>query len=251
MEGSYLDAIVAVGGLIRPSVAAIIILGLWFATGRTTLDRSARRRVTLSVGLPLAIWLIGSDIVGKLGVFSARPGILPIAVLGPIVVSLFLIVRSQKLAAVLDAIPTSWLIALQVYRIFGAAFLVQWARGLAPGAFALPAGVGDVMVGLAALVFALGAGPSGKITRTRAYAWNAFGILDLVVALTMGFLSAPGPLQLFGFDVPNRLGYPLVMIPAFAVPLSLILHGVSLWQLHRRANQTLRIAVRLQVADTL
>jgi hypothetical protein len=36
-------------------------------------------------------------------------------------------------------------------------------------------------------------------------------------------------------DVPNAAttSFPLVMIPAFAVPLSLILHGVSLWQLTR------------------
>jgi hypothetical protein len=27
------------------------------------------------------------------------------------------------------------------------------------------------------------------------------------------------------------------MTPAFAVPLSLILHGISLWQLRRRARQ--------------
>jgi len=28
------------------------------------------------------------------------------------------------------------------------------------------------------------------------------------------------------------------MVPAFAVPLSLILHGVSLWQLKRRAGRS-------------
>jgi len=29
-----------------------------------------------------------------------------------------------------------------------------------------------------------------------------------------------------------------VMIPAFGVPSSIILHGLSLWQLRRRARQT-------------
>jgi len=35
------------------------------------------------------------------------------------------------------------------------------------------------------------------------------------------------------FDQPHLLtsSYPSVMTPAFAVPLSLILHGLSLWQL--------------------
>ncbi|HEX9237982.1 MAG TPA: hypothetical protein VF866_04395 [Xanthobacteraceae bacterium] len=41
-----------------------------------------------------------------------------------------------------------------------------------------------------------------------------------------------------GLDHPNLLttSYPTVMTPAFAVPLSLILHGLSLWQLRRRSR---------------
>jgi hypothetical protein len=45
---------------------------------------------------------------------------------------------------------------------------------------------------------------------------------------------------MFALDRPNTgIGtYPLVMIPAFAVPLSLILHGLSLWQLRRTARRS-------------
>jgi hypothetical protein len=70
--------------------------------------------------------------------------------------------------------------------------------------------------------------------------WNVLGILDLALTLTMGFLTTPGRFQTFALDRPNTgVGtYPLVMIPAFAVPLSLILHGLSLWQLHRTAQRS-------------
>jgi hypothetical protein len=52
-------------------------------------------------------------------------------------------------------------------------------------------------------------------------------------------VSAPGPLQLILPDHPNiQLGtYPTVMIPAFAVPSSILLHALSLRQL-RRAGRT-------------
>jgi hypothetical protein len=71
--------------------------------------------------------------------------------------------------------------------------------------------------------------------RAAAYAWNVLGIVDLANALTLGFLSSPTRFQLLALDAPNRLvgAYPLVMIPAFAVPLALILHGLSIWQLRR------------------
>jgi hypothetical protein len=83
------------------------------------------------------------------------------------------------------------------------------------------------------VAFYLGSGRPGG--RAAAYAWNWLGILDLAVALTLGFPSSPPRFQLLALDAPNRLvgTYPLVMIPAFAVPLALILHGLSLWQLRR------------------
>jgi hypothetical protein len=43
---------------------------------------------------------------------------------------------------VLDAMPASWLIGPQVYRVFGGIFLVGWASGVVPGLFVLPAGIG-------------------------------------------------------------------------------------------------------------
>ena len=70
---------------------------------------------------------------------------------------------------------------------------------------------------------------------TAARVWNYLGILDLAVALGTGFLSSPGPFQILAIDHPNFLitKYPLVMIPVYFVPLSLILHGLALWKIGR------------------
>ena len=63
--------------------------------------------------------------------------------------------------------------------------------------------------------------------------WNLLGISDLVIAVTMGFLTSPSPLQLAAFDRPSELigMFPLVLIPVFAVPLSILLHIASLQRL--------------------
>jgi hypothetical protein len=70
-------------------------------------------------------------------------------------------------------------------------------------------------------------------------AWNIFGLLDFAIAITMGFLSNPGPFQIFGLDIPASLAgtYPVVLIPAFAVPSSILLHALSIWQLRRLDNR--------------
>jgi hypothetical protein len=51
--------------------------------------------------------------------------------------------------------------------------------------------------------------------------------------------GSPGSLQVLSIDHPNLLigTYPTVMIPAFTVPSSIMLHVLSLWQLRRLARK--------------
>jgi len=76
-------------------------------------------------------------------------------------------------------------------------------------------------------------------SRRTAIAWNGLGLIDFTIAVGIGMLSSPGPLQLIVPDPPNvQLGtFPTVMIPAFAVPSSILLHVLSLRQLHRMAHR--------------
>jgi hypothetical protein len=236
---SYLSFYGGVVSIIRPAIVIAILAGLWVAWRRTDLTPAARTGAWLAVALPLVAWLAFIWRVASAGAFEARPGappFLPAAIVLPIVIALPLLTRSRRIAAAIDAAPASWLIGLQVYRVMGGNFLVLWAYGAAvPGAFALPAGLGDVLTGLLALPVALYLASGAPHGRTVAIAWNVLGVADLISAISLGSMTSPGPTQLMAFDQPNLLtSYPSVMTPAFAVPLSLILHGLSLWQLRRR-----------------
>ncbi|TMH40448.1 MAG: hypothetical protein E6H49_04435 [Betaproteobacteria bacterium] len=245
MNSVLVDVFAFVGaGWVRPIILAALLGGLWVGLQRAGLDRRERLVTWFGVTVPLLAWLFAVLQLAESGVF--RPGAvaplpaLPLAVVLPILVALPLLVGSKNIAAAIDAVPPSWLIGLQVYRVLGAVFLVRWATGTLPGAFALPAGAGDTLVGLLALPVAFFVHSRARGSRAAGYAWNVLGILDLALALAMGFLTTPGPFQMFALDRPNTgIGtYPLVMIPAFAVPLSLILHGLSLWQLRRTARRS-------------
>jgi hypothetical protein len=56
-----------------------------------------------------------------------------------------LLLLSKRVGQLLDAMPTTWLVALQLYRVLGSQWLAFWLRGLLPGLWALPAGAGDVL----------------------------------------------------------------------------------------------------------
>jgi hypothetical protein len=225
---------------VRLAVHTVILAGLWLGLARTGLSAGARMRVWLTLAVSFSAWLAVTWWLAIAGAFLPRPGVpaLPMAIFLPVLIGLPLLLSSKRIGTLLDAMPASWLVALQVYRVFGGIFLVAWSRGTLSGTFALPAGSGDVLVGLLALPAAYLLFTRAPQARGLAVAWNVLGLVDFAIAIGIGILSAPGPLQVIVPERPNaQLGtFPTVMIPAFAVPSSILLHALSLRQLRRQGR---------------
>jgi hypothetical protein len=220
------------------AVDGIILYGLWRALARTSLSQSRHVAVWVAVALVLAVWIATAWTLAVGGVFRRGIGpvpTLPIAIIVPVVVGSIALTRSRAVGALLDATPASWLVGLQVYRVLGGMFVVYWLRGTLPAAFALPAGIGDVLTGLLALPAALWVATGSPVGRRIAIRWNVLGLIDFAVAITMGMLTSPGPAQLLAREHPNLqiATFPTAMIPAFVVPFSTLLHVLSLRQLKR------------------
>ena len=120
------------------------------------------------------------------------------------------------------------LMLVQVYRVGGAVFLVALSQGLLPATFAIPAGIGDMLVGITAPLAVLALRRGALLGWVAAIAWNILGILDLVVAVTEGFITSP----------PALFTLPLVLIPTVAVPVSIALHIAVLALLLHRPMRT-------------
>jgi hypothetical protein len=112
-------------------------------------------------------------------------------------------------------------------------FIIAWAAGRMPAIFALPAGVGDLLVGFAAPFVAARVGDGTARSRRIAVGWNIAGIADLVLAVGLGAATSPTGIWpvLLGHPNPLISRLPLVLIPLFAVPLSILLHLVALRRL--------------------
>lgn len=226
------------------SIVAALLACLWHGLRHAGFEGADRTTTWLATAVPLALWFAASWSFGVAGVFQARPDLtvptIPFAIFLPVLVGLVLLLRSPRISAVLGVVPRSWLVGIQVYRIVGGVFLIFWSQGNLPGVFALPAGIGDILVGTLALPVAFYLRSQTSGARIAGYVWNLLGIVDLVVAVSTGFLTSPGPGLRLALDHPNLVAtaYPVVMIPAFGVPLSFILHGLSLRQLLCRAGST-------------
>ena len=186
------------------------------------------------VGLFLVGWLAMAIALGVQGFFQATSAtqIPPIAygLLPPLLVGALGLAAAPTFRKIVDITPPHWIIGVHVLRLVGVVFLILYAQQRLPAVFALPAGVGDALVGSTAPIVAYLWFVRHQWARPLAIVWNVLGLIDLFLAVTLGVLSAPGPLQLLAHDTPNTLitAFPLVVIPTFLVPLWVLLHVYSL-----------------------
>ena len=221
---------------------AVIAVGLWLGLERTDLTLGRRRTTWLAVMIPYALWFAVAWSAAIHGVFGtgASPSpvpLLPLAIFLPVLIGAPLLLLSKRMGQVLDAMPETWLVAIQLYRVFGSWALAAWLRGEMPGVFALPAGIGDVLTGVFAVPAAIAVATGTADGRKAAIIWNLFGLADFAIAITLGLITSPGRFQLIVPNVPSigAGAYPDVLTPAFVVPSSILLHALSLRQLIRRS----------------
>jgi hypothetical protein len=231
-----------------PVVATSIAIPVvaWLAFQRVA-RRSARALIAPSF-VAVSLWLVLAFTLSARGFFagSGNSSLPRIAwALIPLVIGYLGYLTLGSARAVVDQIPLHRIIGLQFYRALGVVFLVEWMLGALAGAFALPAGIGDVAIGLTAPFVAARVRDGAPRAREAAIRWNVLGIADLVVAVTMGVLTTPGPLHLPALGAPNAgiITLPLVLIPTIAVPFSILLHLIGLHRLVGRA-QPVALGVR-------
>jgi putative flippase GtrA len=116
---------------------------------------------------------------------------------------------------------TSVLIAVQTWRLIGFAFLWGVSMGILHPAFGIPAGVGDILLGVTAIPFAYFLKKGFTWSKYAVLVWTVLGIADLFMAVSLGTITSMSTMSKF----------PWVLIPTVGVPLALILHGITLYRL--------------------
>jgi hypothetical protein len=228
MEGLAADPPIYVTASIIATAAfgALAIPALFARAGRSS---GLPTGYAAPLAVSLVAWLIVTVALASAGVYQPRPGQLP-ATLIVLLVAVVGIGIGLRLLPGLGGVlrrPAAQpaLIGLQVWRIEGLALLVLWAQGSLPAVFALPAGMGDVAIGLSALVLARHTERHGLLV-----AWNVMGLVILVTAVTLVVTASPGALHVFDPTPPvsPMTAFPLAIIPTFLIPISNALHITSL-----------------------
>jgi hypothetical protein len=244
---TYVWALVLAGVIGIPASTSAVLYRSAVAAG---VGRRSATAVTATTAAVLGGWLVVSGLLARAGVYSLDPGnAVPwflVAVAGTLI-SLLLATRIPLVSRILADPGTPARLTLpHTLRVVGVLFLIVMAQGYLPAAFALPAGLGDIAIGVAAPFvarrLARGNGAAGAVQ------FNVLGILDLVVAGILGFLLL-GLVEVTPSTAPLTL-LPLALIPTAAVPLTVALHIVSLRRLRSAARLEEDRAVHLPAAGS-
>jgi hypothetical protein len=181
----------------------------------------------------LSLWFFVALGGSVLGVFDSdrRPPIpLGAAAILPVVIFAIAYLKWAEFRQFVLASNLRVLTLAQIWRVGGIVFLMLYHEGVLPGVFALPAGWGDIAIGATAPLVAWAISSKKNFLKQIFVLWNVLGMLDLVMAVSLGILASAGPLGILAGDITTRaMGtFPLSLIPTFFVPLLMILHLIAL-----------------------
>jgi hypothetical protein len=188
------------------------------------------------VTMAMALWLGLVFLLGAKGAFVGSPGSPPLPIFFGFAIPLAVFFAAyfgwDRFRAFVLGADLRLVAAIQGWRWAGMGFLSLYAHRILPGLFAFPAGLGDMAVGITApwIVLGLIRQPSFA-TIKRFVIWNIMGILDLVVAVSLGTICSGFIHGLTGNITTGPMSQlPLVLIPAYLVPFFIMLHFAALAQ---------------------
>jgi len=193
------------------------------------------RAITKFIFAIVAVWFLAAFIGGVMDIFY-QPGLPPVTVglflLVPIAGFTFAYAASARMRHVVDRIPL-WLITIaHVWRFVGLGFVIGARIHILPPQFGYPEGLGDVAAALFSLPLAIALRKNSYSPRLRAafIAWNVFGLIDLLSAITVGILYSPSSFGVLKTDLSTApmTAFPVNLIPTFFVPLFILLHLLAL-----------------------
>ena len=217
LDASFFTIVIIIGSIM---VTPFYVLAVYVFSGASPVKGAVIGTGFLLFG-SFMFWICLSTTVSKLGLVGEL--IVPTSWIIP---SLILYLKRHWFLS--EKLSQHWLIGLQLFRVIGAVFLIEMIMGNIPAIFAYPAGLGDIIVSIIALIVLLLYKNSKDVSKTGILIVIVIGVIDFLSAFFFGFTSSESPFQIFFPEMKNNvILFPTGMIPLFLVPYAIFFHTLS------------------------
>ncbi len=217
-------------------VFLLLLFGLHVGLVRLGVDPGRRTRIVSLSGVGICGWLAFIAMMARSGFyqdFHSLPPKIAFAIV-PTLIAVIILGLSRNVKAIADALPPSWIIGLQSFRILIEIVLWQLVlQGRIARMMSIEGANYDLITGATATVIGWIAARTGNGPLQRA--WNIMGLALLANVMVRGMLNMPTRFRFLHDEPANTIiaAFPYIWLPCFSVAVALFLHIVSLRQKSR------------------
>jgi hypothetical protein len=236
------DIIVAQAGFLLLTITffGLLLRELKIALPKTSFTIEKQKNIFNRTFFSLIGWFVIVSALSLSGViqdFTSLPPKFFIVIIIPLI-TIVIITFSNALKEILNVIPQQNIIRLQVFRVFVEILLwLLFIKNVLPVQMTFEGRNFDVVSGLTAPAVAY-LSASKYASKTILIIWNILCLAILINIVAIAILSTPTPFRVFMNEPANTIVayFPVVLLPAFLVPLAYGLHFFSLKHLLQKDN---------------
>jgi hypothetical protein len=221
-----LDNILTVlGGILGIVVPALFAFTLNQGVVGSVLSAAEKRSRGRSIKIVVFLWAAAIWTASLMGIMKYHAGDswprIAIPLFVPVIIALLLLLY-PAFKAVVNNIPAATLVGVQAFRLAGFVFLIIPGLGHLPHAF-VTGGYGDIATGLLAIGAGLTLAKKSPVATLLFVLFSVVGICDLLNVAGLLFYYYPSWSSAESSSAALA-DFSLVMVPALAAPIALILH---------------------------
>ncbi|RLJ75150.1 hypothetical protein [Pedobacter alluvionis] len=218
-------------------LTTVLTLILFYWTIRNSNSQSVKQLST-KILIGLIFWLILQTFLTLQNLYSYNTDFFPPTILLfgilPAILTIVVLFSTQKGRRFIDSLPLINLTYLNIVRL-PVEVVLFWLflNKAVPELMTFDGRNFDIIAGITAPIVAYFGLTERKISKRTILIWNFICLGLLLNIVINAFLSAPSPVQKFGFDQPNIaiLHFPFSWLPTFIVPVILFGHLTSIRKL--------------------
>ncbi len=214
-------------------LALFLFAGASYAANNAIAEKNKRNAFKIKTALLLILWLSYVCIMSISGIFldPSLPPRIPLLLVLPFFIFITYFFLSGRFKDIIAAIPLSWLIYLQTFRIIVELLLFgMFMENILPWAATFEGYNFDIGIGITAPIVGFLVA-KGRLYKKFIRAWNIAGILTLliVVVIINTYAYRPWIFNATGTILGKGFGtFPYTFLASFFMPVAMFTHIMSL-----------------------